>query len=243
MGVTLNGGTLLANGTFSTYRPITMTAASTLDVTSGNTYTTNAIMGGFGLTKGTGAGTLVLNGVGTFGGAANGMVINGGTVSISQDANLGNVPTYVVSNNLVINGGTLAATATFTLSTNRGIALGATSGTVHGHHRRGGGPDADLRRRAGQQRQRHRRLAVSVAGTSNILTPAIVYLSGTNTFTGGTTIGSGAEIQYSADAAMGVTGTGTKVTVGLGGIAAGPITAPSSATLPRAAWARRESSP
>jgi autotransporter-associated beta strand protein len=60
--VTINNGALLATDTFSTARPITLAGAnSTIDVSAGKTLTlSSAFQGGGGLTKGSGAGTLVL---------------------------------------------------------------------------------------------------------------------------------------------------------------------------------------
>ena len=49
--------------------------------------------------------------------------INGGTLSISSDDNLGAVPGSVQSGHLVFDGGTLQTTAGFTLNSNRGINL------------------------------------------------------------------------------------------------------------------------
>jgi len=61
-----------------------------------------------------------------------GMSILGGTVSVALDDRLGSVPTTPTPGNLVINGGVLLATDTFTLSANRGIALGPESGSGSG---------------------------------------------------------------------------------------------------------------
>jgi autotransporter-associated beta strand protein len=81
-----------------------------------------------GLTK-YGTGTLVIN-VTTnhnYNGATR---IEEGTLSIGNDAHLGTAPSTAAAAHLVINAGaTLRTTATVTLNANRGIALGAASGT------------------------------------------------------------------------------------------------------------------
>jgi autotransporter-associated beta strand protein len=68
----------------------------------------------------TGAGTLVLTNTNTYTGTT---TINGGTVSISSDANLGSAPSAFNSVSLILNNGTLNGTSTFTLNANRGINL------------------------------------------------------------------------------------------------------------------------
>ena len=78
-----------------------------------------------GITKNDG-GTLTLTRANTFTGAT---TINGGTVSIGADNNLGTAPGAATANKLVFNGGTLGTTATFTLSANRGTTLNAGGGT------------------------------------------------------------------------------------------------------------------
>ena len=78
-----------------------------------------------GITKND-AGTLTLTRANTFTGAT---TINGGTVSIGADNNLGTAPGAATANKLVFDGGTLATTATFTLNANRGATLNAGGGT------------------------------------------------------------------------------------------------------------------
>src|SRR5262249_19482489 len=76
-----------------------------------------------------GTGTQTLSGNNTYGGPT---TINGGVLSISNDANPGTAPARATPGQLVIDGGTLQTTATFTLNANRGIALGPTSGSGGG---------------------------------------------------------------------------------------------------------------
>ncbi len=56
--------------------------------------------------------------------------LNGGTLSISADTNLGTAPGVATPGKLAFNGGTLKNTANFTLDANRGIALNASGGTI-----------------------------------------------------------------------------------------------------------------
>ena len=58
--------------------------------------------------------------------------VSGGVLVVSADGNLGTAPAAATIGDLVLNGGTLLATNTFPLSSNRGIALGPTSGSGTG---------------------------------------------------------------------------------------------------------------
>ena len=76
-----------------------------------------------------GTGSLAVNGTPTLT-AANTYtgftVINSGTITISADNNLGTAPSSAIANHLrIMMGGTLATTSSFTLNINRGIALDA----------------------------------------------------------------------------------------------------------------------
>jgi fibronectin-binding autotransporter adhesin len=98
----------------------------TIDSSSGSSGADLSISGvvsgtGFGITK-TGAGTMVVSGTNTYTGTN---IINGGTVQISTDRNLGAVPGVVTANSITLGGGTLQTTANATLSSNRGTTLTA----------------------------------------------------------------------------------------------------------------------
>src|SRR5207249_2445899 len=106
------------------------TNASTLTTGGDNTSTTfsGVIQDGNQqvlLTK-AGTGTITLSGVNTYTGAT---AINGGVLSIAADNNLGAAPGSATPGQLAFGGGTLQTTATFTLSSNRGIAFNST-GTI-----------------------------------------------------------------------------------------------------------------
>ena len=86
------------------------------------------VSGGFGLSK-SGPGLLTLSGANTFGGP---LTVNGGTVEVSSDGQLGTAPGSPTPGNIVLNSGALRSTATMALNTNRGIALGPTAGSGQG---------------------------------------------------------------------------------------------------------------
>lgn len=127
--LTLNVDSVYANG-------ITFTQSATLSggniTLSGLTPTItgtgtigSALLGTAGFTK-SGTGTLTLTGTNLYTG---GTRITGGTVAITSDANLGEVPGTATLSSLVLDNGILSTSGTFTLNANRGIAVGRTSGS------------------------------------------------------------------------------------------------------------------
>jgi autotransporter-associated beta strand protein len=169
------GGTLQTTGTFtlSSNRGVTLNAGGgTFDTTSGTTLTYGGIVAGTGALTKTDTGTLVLSGANTYTGAT---TINGGTLSIGADDNLGTAPGAVTANDLNFGGGTLHTSGTFTLSSNRGITLNAGGGTIDtasGTTLTYGG-------------------IVAGAGALTKTSAGTLTLSSANSYTGGTTINAG----------------------------------------------------
>ncbi|MCI2811107.1 autotransporter outer membrane beta-barrel domain-containing protein [Eoetvoesiella caeni] len=110
-GVTLQGGTLEATSSFTSNRAFELDGNGSINAAAGQQLTlTGEILGSGGLTAG-GAGTLVLMGVNNY---QKGTTIAGGTLSVSSDANLGEVPGGDLSKGKVmLQGGTLEATSSF----------------------------------------------------------------------------------------------------------------------------------
>ena len=167
-----NGGTLRITGTTfgSTARTINWGSnGGGFEIAdAAHSFAVSQILSGTGGLSKTGAGTLVLNGNNTFSG---GVTINGGTLSVGSDANLGDA-----AGALNFNGGTLRITGTTFGSTARAINWGAS----------GGGFDiADAAHS----------FAVSqiLSGTGGLAKTGngTLILNGNNTFSGGVTINGG----------------------------------------------------
>jgi autotransporter-associated beta strand protein len=177
--LTLNGG--LTNNQVVTVEtmtmPLTLGTTPFVDVVPNASLTLAGVVSGpgFGLTKLDG-GALTLSSPNTFGGP---LTIAGGTANVASDANLGTVPATTTPKNIILsgNGGTLHATAGFTLSPNRGVALGPLTGSDSGRINVDSGQTLIYRG------------VLANNGTSGGLTkggPGGLTLSGTNTYTGPT---------------------------------------------------------
>ena len=125
---TINGGTLnisgqLGSGSYSN----TISNSGTFEISSSSNQTISGVISNSGNLVKSGSGTLTLSATNTFTGTT---TINGGVVSISAEAGLGATPGSATAGHLTLNGGTLRLTTSFTLNSNRGIALGASHGTI-----------------------------------------------------------------------------------------------------------------
>ncbi len=177
--LSLDGGTLEATGSFATTRATTITAkGGTLDTDANQTLTMNGVIGGTGQLTKTDAGKLVLGGTNTYSG---GTAINGGTLSVASNANLG-----ATTGALSLNGGTLEATNTFVAA--RATTLNAGGGTL----------DVD----SGSTLT----LSGMVDGSGKLTKTdtGTLVLSGSNTYSGGTAINGGI-VQIASDANLGAT--------------------------------------
>jgi autotransporter-associated beta strand protein len=122
----------------------------------------SVIEGTHGLTK-TDAGTLVLTADNTWTG---GVVVDGGTLSVARDANLGDT-----SNALTLDGGVLRNTAAFV--SDRHVAVGTSGGAID--------TASDLVLAQG----------ITGSGMLHKLGAGTLLLTGTNTYTGGTSVDAG----------------------------------------------------
>jgi len=105
--------------------PMDLTVTPIVDVTSEGVLVINGILsGGGGLTTVDG-GLLNLTAANTFTGP---LSVDGGTVTVSADNNLGAVPGAATPGSIILNNGALDATTNFTLNAKRGIAVGSAAG-------------------------------------------------------------------------------------------------------------------
>ncbi len=214
--ITLGGSTAAASifsGTIAATKAVTLAAAAGGTVTFAST----AVISGTGPVTASGPGTVILSAANTYTGVT---TISGGILSISADANLGAAPASATAGQLVINGGTLQVTASFTLNSNRGIALGPSSGsgtgtidvTVTNTLTYGG------------------ILANNGTGTGGLVQTdtGTLALTGANTYTGGTTINGGTLLVNNTTGSG--TGTGA-VMVASGGTLGGTGTISGAVTV------------
>ncbi len=117
-GLSFDGGTLHNTAAITTARGVTLNAGGGTFDTDAD-LTLNGTVGGAGALTKTGSATLALTGTNNY---AGGTVINGGTIQVAADTNLGNA-----AGALTVNGGTLHSTGSFT--TARDVTLNAGGGT------------------------------------------------------------------------------------------------------------------
>ncbi|MCA6125775.1 autotransporter outer membrane beta-barrel domain-containing protein [Bradyrhizobium sp. WSM 1704] len=155
----------------------------------------NVLSGNTQLAK-TDLGTLILNGINTYTG---GTAINGGTLRISQDANLG-----AAAGALSLDGGTLQNTAA--VATARGVTLGAGGGTFQ--------TNADLTSSG----------LMAGAGALTKTGAGTLILTGDNAYTGGTNVIAGTLIvNGNQSAATGPTSIGNGAILGGTGTIGGSV--------------------
>ena len=184
--LTFNGGTLGTTSTFtlSSNRGVTLNAGGgTFAPSSGTTLTYGGVVAGAGALTVNGPGTLTLSGTNTYTGATN---LDAGKLNIGADANLGAAPGPYTTSQINFNGGTLGTTATFALSSNRGVTLNSGGGTF--------APSSGTTLTYGGVVAGTGALTVNGAGTLN--------LTGTNTYTGATNL-NGGTLTIGADANLG----------------------------------------
>ena len=107
---------------------LSLAAATTVDNNGNDLSLSGAISGAGSLVKNS-AGKLTLGGANSYVGTT---TINGGTVSIAAQNNLGGTPSVTTANSLWLNGGGLLATGSTALDAKRGVVVGATTGSTPG---------------------------------------------------------------------------------------------------------------
>lgn len=172
--ITLNGGKLATTATISSARNISLTANSTIDVASGTTLTLSGIISGTPILTKTGSGDLTLSGTNTYQG---GTTYTGGTLTITSESNIG-TGSLTLSDGAVAlpSAFNLTRTITLTSSTNNSIFVNSGTATISG----------------------------TIQGAGNLLKTglATLTLSGSNTYSGTTTVSAG-WLNLTADASLG----------------------------------------
>ena len=151
-GTTLSGGTLqlahnnalgagdlnvTANSTVNAAASLTVPnnisvafgASAALDNANPNSLTLGGVISGSGSIIKNSNGTLNLTGANTYSG---GTVVNAGLLNVTADGQLGAVPGSATTNMIVLNGGALLGSSGVVLNANRGVGIGATSGSTGG---------------------------------------------------------------------------------------------------------------
>src|SRR5581483_761899 len=191
-GYTITGNAIALTGAPNIIRVGDGTAAG-----AGMTATINAALTGTGGVQKTDLGTLVLGGTNTYTG---GTAINGGTLQVSRDANLGNA-----SGALTLDHGTLRNTAAFTSA--RAVTLNTNGGTF--------------------DTQANLTLSGTVSGTGALskTSSGTLTLSGANTYSGATTVQAGTLLVDGNQAgATGLTTVQSGATLGGSGTLGGNVT-------------------
>src|SRR5579883_358991 len=211
---TINTSGITTTGTQTYTGAVTLGTASTLSASSltfgggiangGNTLTLSN-SGSTSLSGLSGSGGLTMSGSGTLTLSSNTYTgvttINSGKIALSADSGLGNAPGTATAGQLVLNGGILENTSSFTLNSNRGISLGSSGGIFS--------PDSGMTLTYGGIIAGSGNLTQAGAGTS--------ILTGSNSYTGSTSVNAGT-LSLASAGALGTNATGTSgVTVGSSG--------------------------
>jgi len=133
--LTINNGTFQLTSGISSARPITIGHAnSAFDISTSQSYTaaSASLFSGSGRLNKTGSGTLIFPSANATSHTYSGLTITNGTVQINKERDLGNTLGSATPGYIVINGGTLASATILTITTNRGIAVGPSSGSGSG---------------------------------------------------------------------------------------------------------------
>jgi fibronectin-binding autotransporter adhesin len=215
-----DGTSIIANSPGNTVGEATLTIEEDTDTTYAGTirqiksdYNPGGSVGSLSITK-TGAGTLALTGANSYSGTT---TVNDGALSVTDNANLGADPGFALAGNVVLNGGTLLASGSFTLSSNRGIAVGDTSTPSTG---------GEIDVAAGATLTYGGVIADNSGGSDSLtvgsdLNTGTLILSGANTYTGGTIVNAGTlevdgsiqDVTVASDATLDGTGTVGTTTV------------------------------
>ena len=184
----LQGGTLLATQSFTlaANRGVALQGTGSIEVADTKQLLVAGIVAdgaGPGRLAKTGAGTLALGAANTYSGST---TLSAGTLSISADNQLGTAPGVATAGQLAIHGGTLLATDSFTLATNRGVALQAAT-TLEVATGKSLTVASDVVDGAG-------------AGSVRKTGAGVLVLRGNNSYSGGTTLAAGTLTQASANA-------------------------------------------
>ena len=161
---TVSAGATLQASSQSMPQSVTDNGTVVFNQTTNGTYA--GTIGGTGVVTKNGAGVLTLTGVDTYSGGTN---FNAGTVAVGADSTLG-----APSGPLTFNGGTLQFTSSFNLSPARAIMLNAPGGTIDTQ-----GFTTTIAQ------------GMTGAGSLTKLGAGTLTLTGSNLYTGGTTISAG----------------------------------------------------
>lgn len=202
--------TLITGGTLTSGNGQDLVIIQNNTSTGGSLTVEAVISGAIGLTK-SGAGQLVLTAANTYTGDT---YLNGGTTSISSNANLGNVAT---GGDVYLNGGTLSVTTTLTMdnagSAKRDIILEANGGTL----------DVASSQTLTLSGTLSGEGALTKSGAGNLV------LTGTSSQTGTTTVSAG-NLQV-GQAGVGQTGSGAIDLNGAGAVISGTGTVQGTTTV------------